>query len=148
MPRLLAIAGGLFIGGVLPTQSAVNARLREGLDAPFTASALSFGGGILILILIVLLRPTERPRPAALANVPRWALLGGVCGAIYVASTVILVPEFGAAISTALIVSGQNIVSLALDHFGWVRLPRRKATVRRVVGVTALLIGVLLIQLG
>ena len=79
---------------------------------------------------------------------PLWAFLGGACGAVYVASSVILVPEFGAAISTALIVSGQNVVSLALDHFGWVRLPRRKATVRRVAGVTALLVGVLLIQLG
>ena len=147
-PRLLALVGGLLIGAVLPTQSAVNAQLRAGLDAPFTASALSFGGGTLILILIVALVRSQRPSRAALPDVPGWAFLGGVCGAIYVASTVILVPEFGAAISTALIVSGQNIVSLALDHFGWVRLPRRRATLRRVAGVTALLIGVLLIQLG
>ncbi len=147
-PRLLALVSGLMIGAVLPTQSAINAQLRAGLDAPFTASALSFGGGTLILILIVVLVGSQRPRRAALPDVPGWAFLGGVCGAIYVASTVILVPEFGAAISTALIVSGQNIVSLALDHFGWVRLPRRPATLRRVAGVTALLIGVILIQLG
>lgn len=147
-PRLLAIAGGLLIGAVLPTQSAINAQLRRGLDAPFTASAISFGGGTLILILLVVLFVSQRPSRSVLPDVPRWAFLGGVCGAIYVASTVILVPEFGAAISTALIVSGQNVVSLALDHFGWVRLPRRPATRRRVVGVTLLLVGVVLIQVG
>ncbi len=146
--RLAAISGGLLIGGVLPTQSAINARLREGLDAPFTASALSFGGGVLILLLFVAVVASERPSRVGLLAVPRWALLGGVCGAVYVAATVILVPEFGAAISTALIVSGQNIVSLAIDHFGWVRLPRRPATVRRVTGVTMLLVGVVLIQIG
>ena len=147
-PRLLAIAGGLLIGALLPTQSAINAQLRQGLDAPFTASAISFGGGTLILLLLVVLIVSQRPSRSAMPNVPRWAFLGGVCGAVYVASTVILVPEFGAAISTALIVSGQNIVSLALDHFGWVRLPRRPATRRRVGGVSLLLVGVVLIQLG
>lgn len=146
--RVLRIVGGLFIGAVFPAQAAINARLREGLDAPFSASALSFGGGVLILILIVGAVGSQRPSRAALPHVPRWAFLGGACGAVYVASSVILVPEFGAAISTALIVSGQNIVSLALDHFGWVRLPRRPATLRRIAGVTFLLIGVILIQLG
>lgn len=147
-PRLTAIAGGLFIGAVFPTQAAINARLRAGLDAPFTASALSFGGGVLILLLIVAAVSSQRPSREALPNVPHWAFLGGACGAVYVASSVILVPEFGAAISTALIVTGQNVVSLAIDHFGWVRLPRRPATGRRVIGVTLLLVGVVLIQIG
>lgn len=147
-PRLLVIAGGLVIGAVFPTQAAINARLREGLDAPFTASAISFGGGVLILLGLVAAIGSQRPRRDLLPAVPVWAFLGGACGAVYVASSVILVPEFGAAISTALIVSGQNIVSLALDHFGWVRLPRRPATGRRVTGVALLLLGVVLIQLG
>jgi transporter family-2 protein len=147
-PRLLGLAGGLLIGTVLPIQSAINARLRSGLDAPFTASSISFGGGVLILLLLVLLISSQRPRRTLLSEVPGWAFLGGVCGAVYVASTVILVPEFGTAVTTALIVSGQNVVSLALDHFGWVRLPRRPATARRVAGVALLLVGVVLIELG
>lgn len=147
-PRLVGMAAALVLGTTMPIQAATNARLRAELDAPFTAAALSFGGGVLILLAIVALLPAQRPRRDRLPGLPWWGWAGGACGAVYVASTVLLVPEFGAAVSTALLVSGQNTVSLAIDHYGWVRLPRRPATVQRVVGVGLLLVGVVMIQVG
>ncbi len=146
--RTLEVLFAFTIGATMPTQAAINARLRTELDAPFTASTISFGGGTLILVLVILFMASQRPRAELVRTVPAWALLGGACGAVYVASSVILVPEFGAAITTALIVSGQNLGSMALDHFGWLRLPRRPATLRRVAGVSLLLIGVLFVQFG
>ncbi|HEV2528299.1 MAG TPA: DMT family transporter [Thermomicrobiales bacterium] len=146
--RLVEVLFAFTIGATMPTQAAINARLRTELDAPFTASAISFGAGTLILILCVAMFANQRPRMDLVRTVPPWALLGGACGAFYVASSVFLVPEFGAAITTALVVSGQNLASLAIDHFGWLRLPRRRATIRRVVGVSLLLIGVLFVQFG
>ena len=146
--RVVEVLFAFTIGATMPTQAAINARLRIELDAPFTASAISFSGGTIILILVVAALASQRPRPELVRTVPAWALLGGACGAVYVASSVFLVPEFGAAITTALVVSGQNLASLALDHFGWLRLPRRLATRRRVAGVLLLLVGVLCVQFG
>lgn len=145
---LAGVIGGLAVGAILPTQSAINARLREGLDAPFTAAAVSFLGGIIILAAIVVAMRSQRLDFSYVREVPWWAWLGGIYVAIYVASTVVLVPEFGTAVTTALIVSGQNVIALMIDHYGWVRLPRRAATGRRLIGVVALLMGVVLIQLG
>ena len=145
---LAGVIGGLVVGAILPTQSAINARLRNGLDAPFTAAALSFLGGIIVLAAIVVALRRQRLDLSRVGQIPWWAWLGGLCGAIYVAATVVLVPEFGTAVTTALIVSGQNVISLLIDHYGWVRLPRRAAGVNRLIGVVALLVGVFLIQLG
>jgi uncharacterized membrane protein YdcZ (DUF606 family) len=40
-----------------------------------------------------------------------------------------------------------ELASLLVDHRGWLRLPRRPATRRRLAGVALLLAGVALVQL-
>ena len=48
----------------------------------------------------------------------------------------------------ALTVGGQQVASLAVDRYGLLRLPRRPATRQRVLGVVALMAGVLVLQLS
>ena len=82
---------------------------------------------------------------AQLAAVPAWAWLGGVLGAFYVASSVIVGPRLGAATLLALVVLGQLGTSLLVDHFGWLGFPHHPLTVVRVLGAALLFGGVLLI---
>jgi transporter family-2 protein len=79
--------------------------------------------------------------------VPWWGWLGGLCGAIYVTSVFLLIPEIGAAPTIALTVAGQQVASVFVDRYGLLRLPRRTISRRRLLGVTTLLAGVALIQL-
>jgi transporter family-2 protein len=143
-----AIALALAAGVVGPTQSAINARLRAGLDAPMLAALVSFTVGLIPLLILVLSFRPHRPNIAKIRQEPWWIWVGGILGAFYVASTVVIVPEIGTAALIGFVVAGQNLASMTMDHFGLIRLPRRAATPPRIVGVLILLAGVLLIQFG
>lgn len=142
---------GLVAGAALPVQAAVNARLRTGLDAPFGAAAVSFGvalAAMIVVLAVVLAAGAPRPRPAGLRRMPWWGWAGGVIGAGYVTTTLVAVGEIGAAPTVALTVAGQQLASAVADHRGLLRLPRRPLTVTRLTGVTTLVAGAALIQLG
>ena len=53
----------------------------------------------------------------------------------------------GVAPAIALTVAGQQVASALVDHYGWLRLPRRPVGRRRLLGVGVLLAGVALLQL-
>jgi transporter family-2 protein len=143
---------GLAAGAALPIQGAVNAQLRAEVDAPITVGAFSFlvataAMGI-VLLAVLALRRGAPPAVACLRVVPWWGWLGGACGATYVTSVFVLIPEIGVAPTVALTVAGQQIASVFVDRYGLLRLPRRPISRPRLAGVVALLIGVALIQLG
>jgi transporter family-2 protein len=145
------IALGLLAGAVLPVQGAINAQLRAELDAPITVGAFSFvvatAAMALVLGAALALAGAPRPRVEPLRRVPWWGWLGGACGATYVTSVFLLIPEIGAAPTIALTVAGQQLASVLVDRHGLLRLPRRPITRRRLCGVAVLLAGVALIQL-
>ena len=70
----------------------------------------------------------------------------GVCGATYVTSVFLLIPEIGVAPTIGLTVAGQQLASMLVDRYGLLRLPRRPISPRRLAGVAALLGGVALLQ--
>jgi transporter family-2 protein len=72
--------------------------------------------------------------------------LGGLCGATYVISVFLLIPEIGVAPTIGLTVAGQQVASLLVDRYGLLRLPRRPIARARLAGVVSLLAGVALIQ--
>ena len=79
---------------------------------------------------------------------PWWGWLGGLCGATYVTSVFLLIPEIGAAPVVVLTVAGQQLASVAVDRYGLLRLQAREISRRRLAGVAVLLVGVALITLA
>jgi transporter family-2 protein len=140
----------LAAGAVLPVQGAINAQLRSDLDAPVATGAFSFlvATAAMLVVLAAVPRVAVKPAPAAVQHLPWWGWLGGLCGATYVTSVFVLIPEIGAAPTIALTVAGQQLASVLVDRHGLLRLPRRPIPPARLLGVGALLAGVALIQLG
>lgn len=143
---------GLVAGAALPVQGAVNARLRADLGEPLAVGLVSFIVATLtivaVLLVLLAVRGTPRPRVGALGTVPWWGWLGGACAAAYVTATFLLIPRIGAATTIALTVTGQQFASALIDHFGLFRLPRRPLSAVRVGGLGLLVAGCLLVQLG
>ena len=88
------------------------------------------------------------PLPASqtLAQSPWWVWGGGLLGAFFVTASIVVAPRLGAAITLALIIAGQLIVALALDHFGLLGFEERPLNGWRVLGAVLLVIGVALIR--
>jgi len=136
---------GLGVGAGLVVQVGMNSTLRAVLGSPIVAALISFLVGSAALALYLLIARTPLPLRAQLQAVPAWAWLGGVLGAFYVASSVVVGPRLGAATLLALVVLGQLLTSLLVDHFGWLGFPHHPLTMVRAAGALLLFGGVLLI---
>jgi len=136
---------GLGVGAGLVIQVGMNGTLRSLLGSPIVAALISFLVGSLALAVYAGLARTPLPLRAQLGAVPAWAWLGGVLGAFYVASSVIVGPRLGAATLLALVVLGQLGTSLLVDHYGWLGFPQHPLNLVRVLGAVLLFGGVLLI---
>lgn len=135
---------GLVSGVVLPLQAAVNAQLRHVLGSSVLAALVSFVVGTLVLGLYAgLTRVTlVDVRTALLA--PWWVWLGGLLGALYVVTAILVTPRLGAAALVAVTVTGQLVAALIMDHWGWLGLPLQPLNGARILGALLLMGGVVL----
>jgi bacterial/archaeal transporter family-2 protein len=85
------------------------------------------------------------PSFGGVANAPWWVWTGGLLGAFYVFASVILTPRLGAATTVALILTGQVLASIAIDHFGLFRVAQ-EVTPLRLLGATLIIAGVFFVR--
>jgi transporter family-2 protein len=88
------------------------------------------------------------PSLAFISKAPLWMWAGGAFGVCFISLALMLLPKLGASGFMALVLAGQVVASLVLDHFGWFGLVEREMTVPRVSGAVLLMAGVVLIQFG
>ena len=141
----LFFALALLAGTLITVQTGSNARLKEAFGEALPAVIVSSSIGIVLLVVVMLTVRIPWPSLAAVAGAPWWGWLGGVLGAVYAVTTVLLARELGAATLTALVVSGQLVCSVVLDHFGWVGFAEHAAGVGRIVGCLLMVAGFCLI---
>src|SRR5262245_56458287 len=104
---------------MMPTQAAINNKLASYVGSPISAAFISFLIGTLGLFVYMLATGTSISSLTDIKNAPPIAWLGGLLGAFFVTSAVLLVPRIGVAMTFSLIVAGQMLVTLVLDHFGF-----------------------------
>jgi transporter family-2 protein len=142
------LLAALLLGVALSIQVGVNAELRAGLGHPVLAATVSFLIGTLGLLLVTVAIRPALPGATQLVRVPWWQWTGGLLGALYVISAIVLAPKLGAAAMLAAIVAGQMAASLLLDHFGLLGFPVQPVSPLRVFAVLLILAGVLLLQVA
>jgi transporter family-2 protein len=140
-PHLLA----LLVGGALTVQVGMNATLARAIGSPVWASAVSFVIGLLALVGFATVTGS-RASTATLGQMPAWAWMGGLLGAVYVASVTILGPRLGGMTMVALVIAGQLLLALAVDQFGILGYPQIAVTPTRLLGAALLLTGALLVM--
>jgi transporter family-2 protein len=76
-----------------------------------------------------------------------WTLyIGGLFGFTIIASLAFVFPRIGAAYAIALMVGGQCVAALVVDHFGLMGMPREPLTVHRVIGVALVAAGAVVLR--
>ncbi|MFN4287828.1 MAG: DMT family transporter [Brevundimonas sp.] len=138
----------VIIGGALTAlQGPTNARLASATGSAVNAALISFAVGTVALLMLAAVLQT-RVDMAATRALPAYAWLGGLYGAVFVVASAYAVPKLGVATTIVLMVAGQMLVSLVLDHFGAMGVPRQPISPLRVLGVAMLIGGVLLVRRG
>lgn len=135
----------LLSGAALAVQVGMNNTLRARMTHPMLAALASFAIGTAVLLVYVLVTRPTLPDRASLVRGPWWIWGGGLVGAVYVASASAFAGRLGAAAWLGLIVAGQVVASIVMDHYGLIGFARRPMNLARLAGATLILIGVLLV---
>ncbi len=132
---------------MLPVQGVVNGQLGRVLDNVVLATLISFVVGSLTLLLVFFVRNNwaDSSGLQRLPEVPPVLYVGGVLGAFYVTLVAILIPKIGAANTMIAIILGQVLLSLLLDHFGFLGIEVREVNWRRILGASLVLSGLVLV---
>lgn len=146
-PALLAMLAVVLAGGATALQAPTNARLAEAVASPVNAAFVSFAVGTVALGMLALMLQT-RPDMAATRALPWWVWIGGLYGAVFVVAAAWGVPRLGVAVTITLMVAGQLLISLFLDHFGAMGVPKQPMNVMRVAGILMVIGGVVLVRKG
>jgi len=137
----------IIIGGLLQScGSAMNAELYRSLKNPWLASLVSFA--LITAFFLCATAVMVKPLPTAqdILRMPWWAPLSGLVGAVAVYAGLKLVGTVGAGTYTALNVTAALIMSLAIDHYGLLRVQEHPCSFLRVLGAVLMVGGVSLIS--
>ncbi|GIJ08772.1 DMT family transporter [Micromonospora andamanensis] len=148
--RFGAVALAAVAGVAVATQSRINGELGVRLGDGVAAAVISFGSGLLLLLILVPATGAGRRGLATLRTAFRrgtlrpWQCLGGACGAFLVFTQGATVGTLGVAVFTVAIVAGQSASSLLVDRAGVGPGGRRPVTGARLAGAVLTVIAVLL----
>jgi bacterial/archaeal transporter family-2 protein len=141
----LYLAVALVAGALVTLQTGSNARLKEALGQALPAVVVSSLIGIVLLMAVILGMRAPLPGLDRVTAAPWTAWIGGLLGAAYAVTVVVLARELGAVTLTALAVTGQLICSVILDHFGLLGFEVHPAGIGRLLGCALLVAGIGLI---
>jgi len=137
----------LLAGAMMPTQAATNNKMAVFLnDSPILAAFISFFVGTVALFIYAIASGASLGDLTLAKNATPIAWIGGLLGAFFVTATVTLVPRLGVAMTFSLIIAGQMIVTLVIDHFGLLGVPTKEISLARIGGILLITAGVVLIR--
>jgi len=136
----------LVAGAMMPTQAVINNKMAAFVESPIAAAFISFFVGTVALFIYLVASGTPVGNLSQARNAPPIAWIGGLLGAFFVTAAVTLVPRLGVAMTFSLIIAGQMLVTLVLDHFGFLGIDIRPVNIARVAGMLLILGGVVLIR--
>jgi transporter family-2 protein len=141
----LYLALAFVAGLVSPMQSGMNSKLQDSLGWLETAF-VNFVVGVVPLVAYAAVRGVTWPSAETTGEVPWWAWLAGALGTYFVVATFVTAERLGAAVLVTVLVAGQAVSGLVLDHYGLLGFEQQPVTWTRLAGVGLVLGGVLLLQ--
>ncbi|KAI8321374.1 hypothetical protein GQ54DRAFT_298039 [Martensiomyces pterosporus] len=137
------------IGGVaLAIQSTINGAAGMKVPGNIVSYATFLGGTILSMIIWLgeSKGATNLDYRTELGNSPWYAWMGGLCGAFYVFTIIIMIPRHGVGICVALSVVAQMVMAMIIDNYGFMGNTTRDYTVYRGISTIGFALGVTLIM--
>lgn len=146
MQQALLLFLAVMAGIILPIQAALNAKMGDAVKDPMYATFISFIVGMVGLLAYLLAVRTDFSQISHMKQEHWTVWTGGLIGAFYVASIIVLAPRLGLALTFGLTVAGQMVMSLVMDHYGWLGIPVQAISWQRVLGIALIVGGVLLVR--
>lgn len=140
-----AMTVSAFVGASLAVQVGMALTMRQHVGSPMAAALVNFAVGTAFLLVAVAFGRGSLSGLAQVGAAPWWAWCAGILGGFYITASAAFGPTLGGATFLALIVAGQMIAALALDHYGWLGFPVRPLDAWRIGGATLVIAGMFLL---
>jgi transporter family-2 protein len=143
---LLAALSGILVA----VQSRANGELAFRLHNSLEAACISFGSGLLVLLVITYFHEGIKTglrsvfKAAKTGAIPSWRLFGGAMGGVVIAIQTHIVPLIGVAIYSVSVISGQTAISLLVDRLGLTGGGQRHISPRRVTAAILTVVAVVI----
>jgi transporter family-2 protein len=143
MPTIVIVILFTLLGGIaVGLQGPLSSMITEQIGVMESIFIVHISGAVLIGIPLLLHRGGNLGQ---WRHLPWYALLSGASGLVIIAALSFAIPRVGVAPTVTLVVAGQLILSLLVDHFGLLGTDVRHVDLTRLLGVIVLFVGVWLI---
>src|ERR1700724_3801344 len=142
----LVLLGALavIVGALIPIQAATNAAMSRAIGSVAITSLALFAIGFLIVAAWAIVIREPLPSMETLRHVPAYGYLGGFIVESYVIGITFLTPRLGVGNAIRLVVTGQILAAVTIDHVGAFGAVVQRLTMGRAIGVVLMIIGVFL----
>lgn len=145
MNKLLWIVLAFMSGAFLPIQAGLNTRLGKAAANPVYASMFSFIVGAAALVIYIFIT-RQNISWSGIKEAPPYVWLGGLLGAFYVTVIILAFPQLGPGLTFGLVVAGQMIVSVLLEHNNILVVRQNPISLMKVLGIALVIAGVIIIR--
>lgn len=141
---------GIMTGCLPPIQTAINSALRYEVDSFYFSALISFAIGTIALFFLslILVRRIRfsfhQPEQGTIKPI---YFIGGALGVVFVTTNILLMPELGAALTLMVVIFGQMLMGILIDHLGLFNTPKFKITTRRLIGAILVFVGIVILKL-
>ena len=133
-------------GALLPLQGGLNAKLAKSMASPIYASMICFIVGALTMALYVPFTKETFSWQLFKGSPVISVLGGGVIGALFITASMLALPKLGMALTFGLVVAGQVIISVLLDHFNILVAEQHPINIWRGLGMLLIIAGVAVVE--
>lgn len=141
----LLVSITILIGALMPVQAGLNAELGRIVENRYFGAFISFFTGTIGLTFVLLFQPNLSEGLKKIPFHNPLLLSGGILGALFVVSSILLIPRLGATTMMSAFITGQLIMAVAMDHYGLLGLTVSPLNWQRGIGVVLLFVGLALV---
>ncbi|WP_185969165.1 DMT family transporter [Aliiglaciecola sp. M165] len=140
MPQSWLFILMLFAGVGIPIMAALNAGLGEHINNPIAAVTLLATVALVssITILVVAGKPIDWKQ---FISAPPLFFVAGILFVFYIGSITHSAPKIGLGNAVLMVLIGQLVCSVIIDHYGLLGVQQLSITLRRLAGLGSLAIG-------
>ena len=144
--NLIYITLALLAGCMIPFQSAMNAGLGKSLQSPYFSALIVFIIAFFGIGVYILISRQHVPELTQFVNAPKWAYFGGILGGVYILMIVLLAPKLGIGNVTVMVLLGQVVAAIIIDHFGLLGATVHLINWKRLIGVCLMIAGIFMVK--
>lgn len=140
--KVLFYMVALIAGVALSIEGSMYAVLGESIGK-LESSLYNFAVGTIILGIALLF--LGKGSLSYTVKAPKWQLTGGLLGVIYLTILVIGIPVIGVGLAMSSVVVGQMVMSMIIEHRGWLGSPKIKVKMEKIIAVALMIVSLFLI---